>query len=441
MKKITVLLLTLCLVMGLCSCTIRLSTTDIPKGNDAPPQVDPAADPVEDEELTLEAEMALKSTVELLSADVEGLGYIAPALDKNSGLWGYINLKSEWVISPKFRSAEPFSGDYACVRDAYGDHVFVDKSGEDIFAWNKAAMSLAAVSSFSEGLANATIDSGYTQQMCYLDTAGNYAVPLTSLPRASGVNYRTVKYVELATPFRNGKAVVMRYTNATLAAEGIGASDTAYVIDTAGNVIASLASGLDASIYGFDDNMRIVVKATNGLYGLADENGNMVAHAAYLRILHCEGGLYLACDQSGFWGVIDKDGNTIVEPMYNNALPYSEGYAAVSDGIHWGFIDEAGNIVIPIQYDDVAALKKAVNGNAESSGAFGSGVAVVRAGKYWGVIDKSGNILYAAEAQECPVSCISNGFMTFEYSEGCGVISTDGKLAIIPIYDGIGEFK
>ena len=433
-------MLTLCLVMSLCSCTIKLSTTDIPKGNSAE-STDNIVIPDPGETITAEDMMAAKSTIELLQADVSGKDYIAPALDKNTGLWGYIDLSGNWVIPARYRSAGAFEGSYACVCDAYGDYIFIDRKGNSQFPDNKNATEITAPAVLREGAANVSADVAFPQKMCYVDAAGNIIVPLTALPRARGVSYKTVKYVELATPFRNGKAIVMRTTNATLAASGVKASEAAYVIDKSGNVIASLASGLDASIYGFDDNMRVVVKSSNGLYGLADDTGNMVAHAAYLRILHCEGDLYAVCDQSGFWGVIDKDGNTIISYTYNNALPFSEDLAAVFDGEHWGFINRYGEIVIPFEYDDVAALKTADNGNVESSGAFCNGIAVVRAGKYWGVINKNGEILYAAEAESCPVRCIANGFMTFVYSEGSGVISTDGKLALIPIYDGVGEFR
>ena len=68
MKKITVLLLTLCLVMGLCSCTIRLSTTDIPQGNDAQPKVDPAADP--EPEGMLPAPLAMSAPHEAVNIPV-----------------------------------------------------------------------------------------------------------------------------------------------------------------------------------------------------------------------------------------------------------------------------------------------------------------------------------------------------------------------------------
>ncbi len=43
----------------------------------------------------------------------------------------------------------------------------------------------------------------------------------------------------------------------------------------------------------------------------------------------------------------------VIPPQYQNALPYSEGLAAVRKGGKWGFIDYFGNEVIPPQYDAV----------------------------------------------------------------------------------------
>ena len=49
-------------------------------------------------------------------------------------------------------------------------------------------------------------------------------------------------------------------------------------------------------------------------------------------------------------GFIDKEGNEIVKPEYDNAHDFSEGLAAVVKDLKWGFIDKTGNetIALPI---------------------------------------------------------------------------------------------
>ena len=431
------------MVFGLSSCTIKLSTTSVPAGtpehvpvnttNDYVPYVPTSG-------FTLEDRMEEKTTIELVKADIGDDTYIAPAQDKTTHQWGYIDLSGKWVIQPKYKTASDFSGNIACVSDVYGTYFFIDRLGSVLFD-EAAGTVVTAESSFSEGLANVSTAVEFTQKMTYIDTTGKMPVNLGKLPLAKGVTYKTSRYVELATPFRNGYALAMRTTNSTLEASGVNSLESAYIINEEGSVCSALPQGIDISEYGFDENMRVVIKAENGLLGLADSEGEIIVNPSYLRILHCEGDLYLVCNQSGFWGFLDKDGKVVIDFKYNKALPFSEGLAAVSNGEKWAFIDESDELVTPFIYDDVKALRSTSSGSEENYGAFSSGIALVNAGRYWGAIDSTGDILFAAESEECPVTCISNGYISFEYSGGCGVFTTDGKLVLLPEFESIGEFR
>lgn len=432
------------MVFGLSSCTIKLSTTSVPAGTPEPVHTNTAGGYVPDApvstELTLEEKMEQKSTIELIRADVKNDSYIAPAQDRETHQWGYIDLNGKWVIQPHYKTASEFFGDIACVSDIYGDYVFIDRSGNTVIEGvDKNFITATAV--FSEGIANVKVDVDFVQNMTYIDTTGYAFLNLGKLPLAKGVSYKTSKFVEIATPFRNGLAIVMRTKNATLAAQGVDRLESAYVIDAEGSLVSALPQGLDIDEYGFDENMRVIVKAENGLLGLADMYGNVVVSPEYLRILYRESGLYLACSQSGFWGFLDKDGKVVIDFKYNNALPFSEGLAAVSNGTAWGFINETGKQVIPFIYDKVQPLNHSHQMSAENSGAFCSGIAVVQAGRFWGVIDKNGEIHFAAEADDCPILSVSNGYISFEYNGGCGVFTTDGKLVLVPEFETIGEFR
>ncbi|MBR5731666.1 MAG: WG repeat-containing protein [Firmicutes bacterium] len=444
MKKLLSIILAAVMLLGLSSCTIKLSTTSTPAG--VPQQTAPVIEtsgPIEEDivrELTLEDRIEEKTTIELVRADTGSDSYIAPAQDSSTHLWGYIDLKGNWVIKPVYRSASEFFGGIACVSDVYNEYIFINRAGIGMIE-TFDGHSITASSVFGDGIASVRSDVEYVQKMTYIDGNSEVCINLGRLPLAKGVSYKTSRFVELATPFRNGYALVMRTTNATLAAQGISALESAYVIDRDGSVVAAVPQGLDVSEYGFDENMRVVVKADNGLYGLADVNGTVVLSPSYLRVLYCEDGLYLVCNQNGFWGYLDKDGNVVIDFKYNNALPFSEGLAAVSNGTAWGFIDKTGVLVIPYQYDKVQPLKSDPYRGAENNGAFCSSIAVVKAGRYWGAINQNGDILFAAESEECPILSVANGYISFEYNGGCGVFTTDGKLVLMPEYERIGEFR
>ena len=254
------------MVFGLSSCTIKLSTTSAPAGTPEPVPVNTTNDYVPyvpTSGFTLEDRMEEKTTIELVKADIGDDTYIAPAQDKTTHQWGYIDLSGKWVIQPKYKTASDFSGNIACVSDVYGTYFFIDRLGSVLFD-EAAGTVVTAESSFSEGLANVSTAVEFTQKMTYIDTTGKMPVNLGKLPLAKGVTYKTSRYVELATPFRNGYALAMRTTNSTLEASGVNSLESAYLINEEGSVCSALPQGIDISEYGFDENMRVVIKAENG---------------------------------------------------------------------------------------------------------------------------------------------------------------------------------
>ncbi len=52
------------------------------------------------------------------------------------------------------------------------------------------------------------------------------------------------------------------------------------------------------------------------------------------------------------WGFIDLDGNIVIKPIFDYALPFSEDLAPVKLKDKWGYIDLQGNIVIKPQFDN-----------------------------------------------------------------------------------------
>lgn len=57
-------------------------------------------------------------------------------------------------------------------------------------------------------------------------------------------------------------------------------------------------------------------------------------------------------DSSGKWGFIDIEGNIIIDPHFDEAKSFSNGFAAVKKGDEWGFINKEGQLVIDYQFLD-----------------------------------------------------------------------------------------
>ena len=92
-----------------------------------------------------------------------------------------------------------------------------------------------------------------------------------------------------------------------------------------------------------------------------------------------ECGLKLGCD----FTLVNGDGRKLSNEVYQNALPFHEGLAAVEKRGQWGFIDETGKVVVPLHFADARS--------------FSGGLARVRLTDEgsWAYIDHSGKMAIA----------------------------------------------
>ena len=83
------------------------------------------------------------------------------------------------------------------------------------------------------------------------------------------------------------------------------------------------------------------------------------------------------------WGYIDKSGNVIITPVFEQARFFSEGLAAVKVNNKWGFTNKKGFASIAPQFD--SALW------------FSEGLAPVEIDGLWGYIDKTGALIISQQ--------------------------------------------
>ena len=70
------------------------------------------------------------------------------------------------------------------------------------------------------------------------------------------------------------------------------------------------------------------------------------------------------------WGLMNSEGKVIVEPKYDEVMPFADGMAAVNlgatwargfqSGGKWGFINKSGELIIPIRYMLVSSFSEGV---------------------------------------------------------------------------------
>jgi hypothetical protein len=119
------------------------------------------------------------------------------------------------------------------------------------------------------------------------------------------------------------------------------------------------------------------------------------------------------------YGFIDSTGSFKIPPVFDRALPFSGGYAAVRVGGKWGYIDTSGTMVIKPQFD------KAYR--------FHEGIAYVTIDSDTEFIDVSGNII--ARGYEYWEGFIGNGSINegripvLDNEKG-GYLDLQGKIVI-----------
>ncbi len=163
----------------------------------------------------------------------------------------------------------------------------------------------------------------------------------------------------------------------------------------------------------------------DGMFKVIDLGDVQIAYTNRLGMGLRDSYMYRGC------GVFDKDGKVIVEPIYNEILPPSEGRAAfVLDG-KIGFFDENWKVVIePKYFCNVYPLKIK----------FSEGLAAVGKGSFsekvlWGYIDRDGNevidfIYDSAENFESGVARVGleEGVYNYNTKMKTGKIDKDGNV-------------
>lgn len=150
----------------------------------------------------------------------------------------------------------------------------------------------------------------------------------------------------------------------------------------------------------------------------------------YPYLQYCENGWYVAQNQDGRYGYIDKSGNVMIDFEFEDAEKFSCGLAPVLiDGL-WGVINEDGEVVIEPAY--LTASVATINADPYvGSCTFWDGVGKVQDGDQWILIDTQGNVVVDDPGFSGFYSC-GNGLIAYQDAESTlwGYMTTDGKIAI-----------
>ena len=267
------------------------------------------------------------------------------------GKAGYLDARGQVQFSPSVEAFGNFAQYFSSGLMHLHGRKFIDAKGQ---TKELGGPEVQNVGDFSEGLA-AAFDGG-SKKWGYLSPEGNWAIPPTF---PNGSNYPSSFSDGLAridgpngTGFIDRKGIWVippKYPHASSFHEGMALAivegPCVFFHDhpCAGPEFAP-RSARDAG------NVSAGCKFTY----LNQKGGALVQRFDYGRDFS-EG--LAAVRLGGRWGFIAKDGNWVVQPLYENAESFSDGRAAVQMNGLWGFIDEKGVVVIEPKFRGVGQFR------------------------------------------------------------------------------------
>ncbi len=247
--------------------------------------------------------------------------------------WGYIDKHGKWVIPPQFREARNFSEELAAVRLQSGKYSFINKEAKGIIE-----VEANYVGDFHNGVAMIANNG----RCGYMDHSGQTIIPLMyeAPPRGNAID---------------------------------AASDVVAVKDTSQNQTSPLA------------------------WKYVDLENNTIFEQGFYGAKQVSGGLAAVCMPNkekpdnpalGKWGFIDKNGNIVIPPLYDDEEPFKEGMARIT------IKDKSGEGKAE-KYTFINKENQRLSQEFDMANSFSDDLAVVGTKKdgemLFGYINKSGN--------------------------------------------------
>ncbi len=192
-------------------------------------------------------------------------------------------------------------------------------------------------------------------------------------------------------------------------------------INTKGEYVIPLQFHLSSS--GCHDGL-VQADVEGKKFGYMDKTGKYVINPIYDNARRFSEG-FAAVKTNGKWGYIDTKGKQITDFIFDEVQEFSEGLAAVKIGEKWGYINAKGETVIQLQFD--------------YTWKFSENMSYVKVGNKYGFIDKEGS--YIANPIYDSAKSFSEGFAPVKVGDLWGYIDKNGTQVIAPRYSHASSFS
>ncbi len=302
----------------------------------------------------------------------------------------YLELAKHYLENESYRQAIDIMG---AGMKLFGEEKFIDSYEEIAYSMRIIETGYGEVST---GIDSWPVAAKMEEEYVYIGARGYREINNGKLPP-----------FEEAYPFSEGYAVVkMNGTYALIGTDGymyavdktgieqVTGSSAGYITaDTDGKyaLYTHTFSPVTDTVYAdavISPNGLCFVQNEKGDWGIIDSEGELVVDFIYKdvainsrkHVFEKVGQYFIAMveDDKG-WFLIDEKGNEINEVRFEDAKGVEGGWIAVSNGSLWGFADFEGNLVIDYQYKDAYS--------------FSNGLAAVNHGGEWDYITKSNRMV------------------------------------------------
>ena len=182
---------------------------------------------------------------------------------------------------------------------------------------------------FSEGLAVAIVN----WKVGYIDKSGNWVIK----PQFGPLSY----------PFSDGLAMVSVVEGESKGHRGFIDKEGNFVIKPIYSYAKDFSDGLAKVTFGTKDDPGWKFIKPDGTVAF-ELNPHYSCFSKF-----SEGFIAFVSDEYLGAGFLNKQGEAVIDPQFDEALDFSEGLAAVKIDDKWGYIDKTGKVVIEPIYSSV----------------------------------------------------------------------------------------
>ena len=233
--------------------------------------------------------------------------------------WGYVDSTGTRRIASKFAQVGVFAGAYAPVVDLDGTAYFIDVDGNKAFVVTGLG-NVTELGLMSNGIYSAFNGETWSFYDCeYRLLFGGY---------------------EQVSSIGNGVAAVKQ--------QGAWSLLNDQGVDLTGKTYSDVAMDEKQVVYRND---RLFVNDGSG-YQLIDMSGKVYGTYRFEAVHIFNDSTYAAVMIDDKWGFVNASGEMVIEPQYEDARSFSNGFAAVMQDDKWGFIDMSGKMVIEPQFEN-----------------------------------------------------------------------------------------